>query len=60
MLTFLKNFSPSDHVLKALEKLKTIFLSSIHEPVSVGITPKSYKIRNFFQIAFCDKSVKRP
>ena len=26
----IKNFSPSDLVLKALEKLKTIFLASIH------------------------------
>ena len=27
MLTFLKIFSPSNHVLKAIEKLKTIFLA---------------------------------
>ena len=37
---------PSDHVLKALEKLKTIFLSSIHEHVSAAII-KSYKRRSF-------------
>ena len=55
----IENFSPSDLVLKALEKLKTIFLASIHEHVSAAIT-RFYKIRIFCRIAFCIESVKHP
>ena len=59
MLTFLKIFSPSDHVLKALEKLKTIFLASVHDHVSAA-TIRSYEISNFCRIVFCVESVKHP
>ena len=41
----LQNFSPSDLVLKGLEKLKTIFLASIHEHVPAAII-RFYKIPN--------------